>query len=170
MKFHPTEPWNLNIWLCLLQIVSLLHLYTPWAKSTAPWGFWVLRLAALDSTAYSTKRSIPIRPFHNIYLACISLGEISHCFIDYLCTLFFHRNGSSIAASPLGALDHHPSHILILWRCDISIWKDIMVIAETVYLAMLFSSEFFHIKYCSSLGCSTQPSRTLMSCWSAPFH
>lgn len=119
------------------------------------------------------KCNIPIRRFCNIYLACMRLGEISHyCFFDYLCTLFFHQNGSSLAASPLGALNHHPTHILIVWRRDISIHKDLMVLAGTVYLAMLFSSGlfFFHIKYCSSLGWPTQPSRTLMSYWSAPFH
>lgn len=82
-------------------------------------------------------------PFCNIYPVCMKLGEISHyCFIGYLCT----QNSSSIAASTLGARYHHPSHILILWRHDISICKDFMVLAGTVHLAMLFSSRFLSQK------------------------
>lgn len=86
------------------------------------------------------------------------LGEISHyCFIGYLCT----QNSSSIAASPLGALYHHPSHILILWRHDISFCKDSVGLAGTVDLAILFSSGFFQIKHYSSPGWPSQPSHSL---------
>lgn len=82
-------------------------------------------------------------PFCNIFPVCMRLGEICHyCFIGYLCTSSVSQNSLSIAASLLGAQYRHPSHILILWRHDIAICKDSVVLAGTVYLAMLFSSGF----------------------------